>query len=94
VSDLEDRFLLATERLMRDPQPVRVELSKFELWSLLACVQLACRHPAFIGRSRHREFVESLARRIGGDLTANDPDLRLCFAAGWEKIFDGPRGSQ
>lgn len=82
----KERFLAAIGRLAQDPQPVRLELSKFDLWCLLSTVQLACRHPRFTGPSR--DVVERIARRIGAALTANDADLRLCFAAGWEKSFD------
>lgn len=82
----KERFLAAIGRLARDPQPVHIELSKFDLWCLLSAVQLACRHPSFTGPSR--QVVEGTARTIGDALTANDLDLRLCFAAGWESSFD------
>lgn len=86
MSNHDKRFLAALERMALDPQPVQINLSKSDLWCLLASVQMACRNKHFKGPTR--ENIERLARRLGEPLVANDADLRLLFAAGWEESFD------
>ena len=81
--------MAALGRLAADPQRLTIEISKYDLWILLGTIQLACRHPQFIGPTRFAS--ENLCRLLGEVLTNNDPDLRLLFAMGWEKNFDEPR---
>lgn len=88
MSAQDERFLAALKRMAMDPQPVQIELRKTDLWCLLATVQMACRNPNFQGPTR--VLVERLARRLAQPLTANDADLRLLFAAGWQETFDVP----
>lgn len=86
TKDQEARCLAALERLARDPQPFQLKVSKFEMWMLLAAIQLAWRDPRFKGPVR--EKVETAARLIGRELTRDDPDLALLFAAGWDREFN------
>jgi hypothetical protein len=85
----EERFLAAIGRLAMDQQPVQVNIGKFDLWCLLGAVQLACRHPDFIGPSRN--LAEKVARDLYFSLTANDRDLQMCASMGWLKQFDEPK---
>lgn len=49
---------------------------------------LCSRHPQFTGPSR--DIAEHCARQICEALCANDPDLRMFAAMGWQQQFDEP----
>ncbi len=85
----DQKFLQAIERLCKDKQPVQVEMSKHELWCILSTIQLACRHPHFDGPTR--KIVEQIARQLGKVIVANDTDLRMLFEMGWQSKFDEPQ---
>jgi|SRR5262245_28497248 len=82
----KENSLAALERLHKDPAPVQIKMTKFELWTLLATVQLACRHPQFQGPSR--VIAEGVARQLGESLTRTDLHLRALFEAGWDWDHD------
>lgn len=88
----DQKFLDAVERLFKDEQPVQLEMTKQQVWCMLTAVQLACRHPYFNGPTR--QIVEEVSRKIGDALSANDPDLKMLFAMGWDKQFDEVRHEQ
>lgn len=82
----QQKFIDALLRLSQDKQRVEINVGKYELWCLLTAIQLACRHPKFIGPTR--EVVEPLARDFGNAIAANDSDLRMLFEMGWNPEFD------
>jgi len=78
--------MTALLELADDPQPVKVEIPKILAWQVVSALQLACSHPNFKGAIR--ENVEAFARDLCAALCANNQDLRLLSAMGWERVFD------
>jgi len=77
---------LALVELFKDPQQVQFEISKALALQLCSVIQLACRHPGFIGPTRKN--TESFAREVLQSLCANNNDLRQLAEMGWHKQFD------
>jgi hypothetical protein len=82
---VDNKFREAVLKLTQIKEPMRFEIDAFSWWGIISAIQLACRHPGFKGPGRVR--VESLARKVGEILTANDPDLKLLHELGWQKNF-------
>lgn len=85
-SQTPDPMVQAVFRYCSDPKPAVLKITRLQLYSLVSTVQLACRHPQFLGPTR--EIVEEWARFVGGQISANDPQLRLAIEMGWQPAFD------
>ena len=84
----EAKAKAALERLFRDAQPVTASFSKADLWILLSTVQLALRHPKYVGTSA--KVVHALADQLAAPLIEHDPDLAALWARGKNPHFDVP----
>jgi len=82
-----EKFKAAMARLEKDPQRVQISIEKINLWVLLSVIQLASRHP-HAAKSPAIQSAVVFAREAYAALTANDPDLAMLAAMGWEKTYD------
>jgi hypothetical protein len=63
--------------------PLHLELDAAVAFQLVSTIQLACRHPNFLGPTR--ETIEALARSIAEQFPA---ELQAVIAAGWDPERD------
>lgn len=71
--------------LCEDKQPVILELTKLQAWSLLSQLQLALRHP------ENKGPTSDIAREIAGAIQekiATSPALAEVARRGWDKRYD------
>ena len=83
--ELYKRFSREFKTLEGDPQPVILELTKLQAWSLLCQVQLALRHPKNIGPTSAiaRGIAEALQAKI-----ATLPAMAEVARLGWNTKCD------
>lgn len=64
---------------------VVLQLGAIQAWSLLSTIQLACRHPEFVGPTR--EMSEAIARQLEEGIAVT-PALAIVARRGWDSRFD------
>ena len=84
VEEIKDAFLDAAGGYGEEVIPV--ELSVGAAISLVATLQLACRHPQFNGATR--EFAEGFARTLQARMGLLHPDLAAGLELGWNPALD------
>jgi hypothetical protein len=84
----QSKLNAAILRLHQDPNPLTVQSTRMQFYSVVAGIQLASRHPGFNGPTA--QVAVHWAREISEALAANDPDLRLLLAMGWQQEYDAP----
>jgi hypothetical protein len=86
TSEKKNKLNEAILRMHRDPNPLTVQSTRMQFYSAVAAIQLASRHPGFNGPTAL--VAIHWAREISAALAANDPDLRLLLATGWQQDCD------
>lgn len=84
-----EKLLEALQRLGADKQPIEITCNKFQMYCVLSALQMATRNPNWEGPVR--DSVIAWTKEVAEPFFANEPDLRLLFAMGWEKTFDVPK---
>lgn len=64
---------------------IDLQMPALEAWALACTVQLACRHPEFVGPTR--QIAERAARKLFDELAAT-PALAEVARRGWDPAFD------
>lgn len=59
------------------------------VFALIGQIQLVCRHPGNVGRSR--TWAEGFARELQNCLAVHSPELGRLVERGWHAVFDVPR---
>lgn len=72
-------------------QPVQLELSPLQAFTLIGHLQLALRHPGNVGPSA--DMAEAIARMMQDALTWQDATVGAAVEAGWNPCFDVPTNS-
>jgi len=82
----DDRLLLAAfEREVRESGriPVQLNVSWEVAWAILCTIQLACRHPEFIGQTR--KVAEGFGRYLEQQITIGPVSAQIA-ARGWDGV--------
>ena len=84
-SRLYKQFQEEFKALCEDKQPVILELTKLQAWSLLGQIQLALRHPQNNGPTGDiaREIALGIQEKV-----APSPALAEVARRGWDKRYD------
>jgi hypothetical protein len=80
--ELDAEFVAEFNALYDDAQPIRLEISKYQAWCLMAAVQLAARHPS-ARETRPVSEAINIALGLQGSIAAT-PRLEAVAQAGWE----------
>lgn len=78
---LDPQFVAEFKALFDDPQPLDIQISKFQAWCLMAAVQLAAKHPQAMEYSAMVEAC-AIARVLQGTI-AKTPRLISVAKKGW-----------
>ena len=73
-------------RLYRSEETIVLPLQPFAAWTLVACLQLAWRHPHL--SPGQKRVLEDVARQIQALVTALEPAAEPWLAQGWQTEFD------
>lgn len=65
---------------------IPLDLDASSAFALLSTLQLALRHPHFVGPTSH--LIHELARGLQAELSIIGPTVRLVCERGWDKAFD------
>ena len=79
------RFAKEFESLCANSEVLKFELTRQEMWSVFAQLQLALRHPGNIGRTRI--VAERVARRLQA-IVASSGALAEVATMGWDPQHD------
>ncbi|HEX9442031.1 MAG TPA: hypothetical protein VF909_20245 [Roseiflexaceae bacterium] len=82
---LEAAFVAEFAALTKQTQRLVLSMTPLEAWCLLACVQLACRHPDNTGPTR--AIAERIARQFQQRI-AGQGALAIVAERGWHTEFD------
>lgn len=83
--DLEAAFVAEFAALTKQTQRLVLSMTPLEAWCLLACVQLACRHPENTGPTR--DIAVRIARQFQQRI-AGEGALAIVAEQGWHTEFD------
>jgi hypothetical protein len=65
---------------------IHLQLDPCTAFSLIGILQLACRHPDFVGSTR--VLAEQLARDLQEKVAMGRPKAAAAMERGWDKFFD------
>lgn len=80
-----DQFHEEFKRLLGSHPGLEFRLTAMQAWCLFATIQLACRHPQFVGPTR--QIVEEIARQVQSEI-ATTPALEALAEKGWDPNYD------
>ncbi len=83
--ELFDNFAIEFKALVDDKQPILLEITKLQAWTIFCQIQLALRHPENTGPTANiaRAIAIQLARAL-----APTPALAEVAKRGWDAKFD------
>jgi len=79
--EIPEDFVRDFKALFEDPQPIELELSKYQAWCLMATIQLAFKHPQVAESSTMRAAV-MIARGLQ-EIVSQTPALARVAERGW-----------
>lgn len=84
MSDVDD--FVAALRSVREPIVLQMTLD--QAVTLIANIQLACRHPGNRGPSR--KIAEAIARVVQDAIAQESPEAGRLLERGWHQVYDVP----
>lgn len=87
LQDPDEAQIAAATAVLLDAPPVRLQMTRIDLWMIFSTLQFALRHPA---------FPPAVDARVRAFLTAAEPQLALTpelaavLRRGWDPAYDVP----
>jgi hypothetical protein len=82
----QDEMLEVVKKLAEDKEPVTVKFSMFDLFMLIAQLQLITRHPEL---SEHQlKFAKHMGKQFQKAITGLHPEAEAVINTGWDSQFD------
>ena len=71
---------------LKDNQPIVINTDIVTSICVIAAIQLACRHPSYIGTSR--SIAERFARKVQANVSQVVPSVAVIMEMGWDPQYD------